>query len=227
MGHPARFSKEIIECFRTLLGSTERIHDPCAGTGERLGALADMIGIPFTGTEIESCYIVDRRVREGDSRKLTSYPSPLYAKTPFTIVTSPVYANGMTDNHLPKDGSVRKTYRVAKIALSGDATATLEPGNAAAYGYRQGRIAARKYWAINDAVVEKWIPAGATRALVNVKDFWMAGELVEHGQEWADCLIKHGWELKAMHDIETPGMRYGENREARSPHEWVIEAVPA
>ena len=34
------------------------VHDPFAGTGERLGRLCDRLGLPFTGREIEPEFLV-------------------------------------------------------------------------------------------------------------------------------------------------------------------------
>lgn len=72
--HPARFSPEIIEIIGHYMGLSQHVHDPFAGTGERLGALCDEYGVTFTGTEIECSFIVDPRVRCGDSTNTSSYP---------------------------------------------------------------------------------------------------------------------------------------------------------
>lgn len=221
--HPARFSNEIIQWFRENphFDAFTHAHDPFAGTGERLGALADELGFTFSGTEIEECFIVDPRVRAGNSVLRASYPIG-----PFTIVTSPVYANGMTDNHKPQDGSRRRTYRVAKIAITGDPEAELLPDNMGAHGYRSGGKARRRYWDIANAVVAQWIPAGCTRAFVNVSDFIMAGRVIEHGQEWHECLSDNGFRVIGIDDVSTRRMRDGANRDARVEAEWIIEAVP-
>jgi hypothetical protein len=49
------------------------VHDPFAGTGERLGALCDTLGLTFTGTEIEPEFARDRRVHAGDSAEAGTY----------------------------------------------------------------------------------------------------------------------------------------------------------
>jgi 3'-phosphoadenosine 5'-phosphosulfate sulfotransferase (PAPS reductase)/FAD synthetase len=247
--HPARFSQAIIERFTTLLEADEIVHDPFAGTGERLGHLADALDLHFTGTEIERAFIVDPRVKQGDSRLMTTYPWPLIYRAPFTIVTSPVYANGMADNFKPTGvcstceggGSVagercppcagsgqriinRKTYRNALIEATGDPDVLLQPGNMGAHSYRAGRKAADRYWDIANAVIAQWGPAGATRALVNVSDFVKAGETVPHVFEWVNALTDAGWRIERLHAVETPRMGNGANRDARAPYEAIIEA---
>jgi hypothetical protein len=244
--HPARFSQAIIEAFTTLLEVGDIVHDPFAGTGERLGHLADALGCTFTGTEIERPFIVDPRVRQGDSRHFYTYP---IASERFTIVTSPVYANGMTDNFKPTgvcsacngegfpdlarcekcDGLGvrrinRKTYRNALIEATGDPDVLLQPGNMGAHGYRAGRKAHHRYWDIANAVVEQWAPAGATRALVNVSDFVMADEMVPHVFEWVNALTAHGWRIERLVAVQTPRMGNGANRDARAPYEAIIDA---
>ena len=106
--HCAKYSEAILDTFRPILeAECPHAHDPFAGTGERLGALCDELGVPFSGTELEAPFIVDRRVLQGDSRHLYTYPYPYHAlprsvpQRPFWIVTSPVYANGMADNFKP------------------------------------------------------------------------------------------------------------------------------
>lgn len=99
--HPARWSPQIIDVLRTELAGAPWVHDPFAGTGERLGALCDEIGVEFSGTELEEAFIVDPRVVPGDSRDNRTYPRlpwPAIGWGPYWIVTSPVYPNGMADH---------------------------------------------------------------------------------------------------------------------------------
>jgi hypothetical protein len=99
--HPARFSGPILDVLRTELSGAPWVHDPFAGTGERLGHLCDELGVPFSGTEIEEPFIVDAaRVWCGDSRDPSTYPTPLVGIEHYWIVTSPVYPNGMTDHFI-------------------------------------------------------------------------------------------------------------------------------
>ena len=106
--HPARYSAVLLDTIRPALAGAPHVHDPFAGTGERLGALCDELGVTYSGTEIEPSFIVDPRVRQGDSRRWPTYP-PFWPvqpgsapeRVPYWIATSPVYANGMADNFRP------------------------------------------------------------------------------------------------------------------------------
>jgi hypothetical protein len=42
--HPAEFSPEVIEALRDRISPSDRIHDPFAGRGVRLGKLCDEVG---------------------------------------------------------------------------------------------------------------------------------------------------------------------------------------
>lgn len=93
--HPAPFSAEIIDVLRTLIPRDQPVHDPFAGDGRRLAALCADLGVRFTGTELEAPFIRDDRVRPGNSLDASTYPR----RPGFTIVTSPVYPNGVADHH--------------------------------------------------------------------------------------------------------------------------------
>ena len=86
--HPCQFSPEVLEVLAGIIRPGEHVHDPFAGPGLRLGRLCDQLGATFTGTDIESWPGRDQRVVAADARDPLSYPCK-----PFTIVTSPVYAN--------------------------------------------------------------------------------------------------------------------------------------
>lgn len=246
--HPAQYSPEVIDKLRELIDPGVYVHDPFAGPGVRLGALASEVGFEFTGTEIEPAFIEDARVWVGDSRRRDSYP---WTPKPLWIVTSPVYANGMTDDFVPSgvckacsgtgmlpavacekcDGTGRRkidrmTYRWAKIRLTGEARVRLDDANMGRYGYRKGRRAYDEYWRIADGVVRQWGRAGAERALVNVSDFIKGGEIVKHCDEWVKLLETHEWTVVARHEITTRRNRKGANREARVEHEEILEATP-
>lgn len=250
MTHPARYSAVLLDALRPILAAAPHVHDPFAGTGERLGALCDELGVSFTGTEIEPEFAEDRRVMVGDSRDAGTYP-----RLPHWIVTSPVYPNGMADNFRPsgvcsacgghghlgpenglpgswpltrcvKCGGTgrrpidRKTYRVAKIEATGDEYAELAEGNMGRHSYRSGRKAAARYWELAEAVVARW--GDAERAIVNVSDFYMAGDRVPLVQTWCELLAAHGWAIYRTFDVVTPRMRNGANRGKRVEGEAII-----
>jgi hypothetical protein len=86
--HPCQFSPEVLEVLAGFIRPGEHVHDPFAGPGLRLGRVCDQIGATFSGSDIEPWPGRDRRVVVADARDPLSYP-----RKPFTIVTSPVYAN--------------------------------------------------------------------------------------------------------------------------------------
>lgn len=121
--HPAPYSPEVLDVLSALItdiaaGRVNRhpklgalpiepirhVHDPFAGEGARLGALCDALGVTFSGTELEAPFIIDPRVKHGNSTKRGTYPRRRHV-----IVTSPVYPNGVADHFEARD-----TCRVCK-----------------------------------------------------------------------------------------------------------------
>lgn len=244
--HPARFSTEVIDVVRSLLlarwptpGIRPILHDPFAGTGERLYEMCygrnGGLWWPYCGTEIERCFISAPGIAVGDSRDAATYPPTRFAeiseRTGWIVFTSPVYANGVADNFRPRDSSERKTYRAAKIALTGNQEAELHLGNMGAYGYRgtkrpeDGGTSRRRgeFWQIANDCVKHW--ETASLVLLNVSDFMHSDGTIEpHVDDWSDLLAEHGWTSQTHHPVGTKRMRHGANREQRVDHEVVIVA---
>ncbi len=242
--HPARYSPEVLDLLRFVIPRLTRVHDPFAGTGERLGRTADDRPWFFTGTEIEAVFIVDPRVSEGDSTELDTYPWPVAcgtcgdtAEVPsvpcsahvlrrFTIVTSPVYPNGMADDFVSRETSERKTYRHAKAAILGDPAAKLLDRNMGRWGYRStanlSNPARMMYWHLAERAVACW--GDAERALVNVSDFLAGDRRVPVVDPWCRLLERNGWTIEAVHEVRTRRMRNGANAAARVEAEHVIDA---
>lgn len=248
MNHPARYSPEVITIIRDVLLARwpdlmprPIVHDPFAGTFERLyttfGLDPDSL-FPWCGTEIEECFIdpdIPRGngIMVGDSRDPATYPPARYPDEVgwgWVVCTSPVYANGMADGHLPRDESVRRTYRKAKIELSGDESATLQTGNMGALGYRGTKrfedggksIKRRLYWEIAEACVRNWDTAELV--IVNVSDFSSGGVMEPHVNDWKVLLDSFGWTRQVDHPVGTRRMRHGANSDIRADHEVVIVA---
>ena len=226
-GHPARFSDSIIDHFKTLLVADERVHDPFAGTGEQLGRLADEIGFRFTGTEIEQSFIVDPRVRLGDSTKRASYPRT----RGWTGCTSPVYPNGNADYFASSSDEKkpwkRNTYRHAIAKRSGGAITELADNNMARFGYRgtkpMGQSTKRiAYWDLARRCVPYW--SSAAWFVLNVSDF-QSGDYTEPlvGQ-WVTLMEENGWAIERFDTVVTPRYRNGsdESRDQRVEAEAVI-----
>lgn len=242
MSHPARFSKPIVDVIRDILVAEfpdwlgrPIIHDPFAGTGERLREICTTDGgepgFYYSGTEIEQCFIVDPGIIHGDACDSLTYPSARFpnevATGGWVVCTSPVYANGMADNHKPRDASKRHTYRAAKIEITGNPEATLHPDNMANYGYRGTSrtgpsVRRAKFWDIAHAAMLNW--ASASLVIVNVSDFISGGVVEPHVDDWKQLLRRHGWVSQLDVPVGTQRQGNGENREVRVANEVVIVA---
>lgn len=214
--HPSRWSPQVLELIAPIInGWRLPVHDPFAGTGERLGTLCDKLGLPFTGCEIESEFIIDPRVWVGDSRYSDAYP---YWYN-HCVVTSPVYPNGMTDHFKAQDGSRRITYRQALASIRGE-DRPLHIANMGRHGPRQGRKSEARYWQIAEECVPQW----PNRIVVNVSDCIHNGAVYPVVEQWETLLAKHGYITTAQR-VSTPRMRYGANGNQRVESEAVITGV--
>jgi hypothetical protein len=212
--HPAQWSSAILDAIAPVLaGLGLPVHDPCAGTGVRLGRLCDELGLRFTGTEIEAPYIVDPRVRRGDSTMNGTYPAD-----PYVVVTSPVYPNGMSDHFHARDDSTRHTYRQALAAIVGH-DQELELNNMGRWGVRRGSRAIARHFDLADRCVRWW----PTNVVVNVSDFLCRGESWPLVARWRHLLEHHGFVVDLELEVATPRQRFGANRH-RADHEVVLVA---
>lgn len=85
--HPARFSKAVLDIVKPIIDSYNLpVHDPFAGTGERLARVVRGMMLEYSGTDIEEWQDMDWGVKVGDSRVAATYP-----RGNFVVVTSPVY----------------------------------------------------------------------------------------------------------------------------------------
>jgi hypothetical protein len=216
VSHPARYTPAILEAVVPVLTQWGLpIHDPFSGTGERLGALCDQLGLTFTGTEIEPEFIVDGRVRPGDSTQPASYPTRTCC-----IVTSPTYPNGMADHFRARDGSRRHTYRQALATTTGS-DRELHPHNSGRYTVRHGAQAEARYWQLMHRAVAHW-PA---RVVVDLSDFITAGRTYPLVDKWIALLVDYGYEIADPIEVETPRQRHGANGEARAETEAILIGI--
>lgn len=220
---PCPYSVPVIDVFRIIMLNDpirySHIHDPFAGAGERMERLADHLGIVFTGTEIEPAFIRSSCVAQGDSTDPSSYP----VGSQYAIVTSPVYPNGMADDHEARDQSKRNTYRARLGTL-------MHQNNMGGKGYRGTKrggasLRRRQYWNLAERCVQNW--GGAHTVLVNVSDFihTVNGQRLTEPvvSDWVELLTRHGWVVVDVHDVKTQRQRYGANR-IRVEKESIIEA---
>lgn len=228
--HPARFSKEIrdllIDILRPLAEITDgfHIHDPFAGSGERLEEIAAAVPCTWSGTEIEAEFIVNAGVSVGDATDPGTYPT-----FPYTIVTSPVYPNGMADSWAAADGSKRNTYRHRLAHMTGR-DRELHRNNMGRYGYRGTGPKSTKraeYWRVAREAVAHWSTADAV--IVNVSDFIYTKRGVEHVEpvvaDWAGLLRSAGWTNQMHIPVGTRRNGHGANRDQRVDHETIIVAT--
>lgn len=187
------------------------VHDPFAGTGERLKSVCSRAGREFSGTEIEPEFIETDLVKVGDATDPLSYPNK-----PVLIVTSPTYANGVNDHFNAGDTSKRYTYR---SALGRD----LDERNTGRYGFRSGKSSFAKYWNLNRLAVEIWA-SRSFPVVINISDFISGGKRVPMTVYWKDLLRNNNYHILEEIPVVTPRMRNGENRDVRVPTELVFVA---
>lgn len=232
-GHPARYSPAIVERIARYVPFGALVHDPFAGTGERLGRMVDALALAegkpfctFSGTEIEPCFIVDKRVLVGDATDPNSYP-----KVPgLVIVTSPVYPNGVADHFFAQVTKwKRNTYRQAVAALEGQ-DRELSPNSMARYGYRGTTAKSKKrsaYWDLARAAVVNWVDA--EMVILNVSDFMVGKDTEPVVEPWMMLLEQNGWKITHVDQVVTPRYKNGsdKSRDERIDSEAVIVAVRA
>lgn len=201
--HPCEYSPEVLDVLRGLIRPGEHIHDPFAGMGRRLGALCDELGAMFTGSDIESWPGGSKRVWLGDAALADSYP-----RTPFTVVTSPVYLNKRLADYAngPLPTTKVKGRRDYGISLG----RALHSRNLARHTGRPAR--AGRYWQTHSEAVSHW----SERALVNVDSPIAEG--------WTLILTEHAYQILDVIPVRT--QRYGglHNADKRADHEVVIVA---
>lgn len=205
MNHPAQYSPEVIEVLEGLIQPGERILDPFAGTGLRLGALCDRIGADFQGGDIEKWPGRDPRVQVRDATDIISYP--IFHE--FTVVTSPVYLNKRMADYAngPLPTTNIKGRRDYGISLG----RALHENNLARYTGKPSR--AVRYWALHRDAVRHW----GNRAIVNVDS--------PIADRWEWLLKDEGY--KILDAIPVYTRRYGglANADKRAEYEIVMEAV--
>lgn len=213
--HEAQWTPAILAAIAPLIPRATWVHDPFAGTGHRLGQVADVHGWIFTGTEIEPEYIVDRRVRFGDATDRASYPA-----NDHLLVTSPTYPNGMADHFKASDPTDRHTYRQALHRILGY-DRPLHPNNMGRLNLRRGRKIAAEYWRLAEAAVSCW---SAPTVFVNMKDVVVDHQVVAVVDDWVRLLDRYGYEVIERFEVACPGQRHGANGAARVDREVVLVA---
>lgn len=213
--HPCRWTPAILDAIRPTLEALRLpVHDPFAGTGERLGVLCDRLGLAYTGTELRAEYITDPRVRAGDSTDPLTYPAG-----PHVIVTSPAYTGGISDNYA-RLGDRRHTYQQASTDILGYIPDP-RPNDMGLLGnVRKGsKPAEAEYWRIAAAAVKHW----PEHVVVNVDSQtpMVGGGWYPLADRWRALLTDHGWQTSTL-PVTTPRQRQGANGHRRAAHETVL-----
>lgn len=206
--HPAKFSTELYDVIRgsvdTFVEGPGWILDPFAGIG-RIHEMFDMAYAIELEAEWADQSPRPDRTWQGDffdwvpDRKIAA------------VVTSPTYGNRMADHHDARDASYRATYR---HALGRPLSPNNSGGMQWGVEYRSFHI---KAWA------RVWeILAGGGLFVLNVKDHVRKSAVVPVVDWHRKRALSLGFALLDDIQVATPGMRRGENSEARVDHEHVI-----
>lgn len=202
--HPCQFSPEVLDILATLVRPGERVHDPFAGPGVRLGRLCDRLGAIFTGGDIEAWPGRDRRVVQADACDPLSYPV-----APFTVVTSPTYVNKRCADY--RNGPTPRTNLKGRRDYGISLGRALNPANLARFTGRPRE--AHRYWQAHAEAAKHW----GDRVIVNVD-----GPISE---PWQALLADQGYEVPSVVPAFT--RRYGglANADKRATYEVVIVAL--
>lgn len=211
LGHPATYSKAVLNVIASYLSVGDDVLDPFAGVGT-IHELAETRRVTTTGVELEPEWAeLNARTICDDARNIVKRftlrkgrPDE-FVKQFDVIATSPAYGNRMADHHEARDGSHRNTYRhMLGRQLSEGSSAAMQWGpeyrTLHAQVWNQCAVVLRDYGLL----------------VLNIKDHVRDGE-VQHVASWhVDHLCRVlGLRLVAHHIIPGAGLPSGENEDLR------------
>lgn len=204
--HPAKYTDALLVTFARMLNGRQRILDPFGGTGKVF-----LLSHWLPNAQIEAVEIEPEWAAQHPRTTLGNALALPWADDYFDAVcTSPAYGNRMADNLL-RDIYKRRTY-------ANELARELHPDNGGAlpWGrkYRAFHLAA---WTEARRVLE---PGGLF--VLNIKDHIRRG-VVQPVTDWhIEALEGLDFQVLEHVHIDCPGMRFGQNRDARVDYESVI-----
>ena len=204
ISHPARFSWPLIPIFAEALPPDRypRVLDPFAGTG-RIHELPN----ETVGVEIEPEWAAMHPDTEVGSALAMRFADESFD----AVCTSPCYGNRLADSHDAADGSLRRSY-------THDLGRKLHADNA---GSLQWGERYRKFHSV--AWEEAWRvlrPGG--RLVLNIKDH-DRHHARQHVTAWhVTELMRLGFDLVWFDQLDTGGLRQGENSDDRYLEQVIV-----
>lgn len=246
--HPAAFSVELYAVLIELIRGCGSVLDPFAGTG-RIHQIAEMAGVPISvGVELEREWSNWEMYQRGPRRQIIGdslVVVPGLRRQFGAVLTSPVYANRMSDHHHAKDpckkcvgtglrtspaGLVLNCQGCRGSGLSRRNTYTHRLGrplstNSAA-GMQWGEPYRELHRAAWSVCAAKLTPGG--RFVVNVSNHIRKHVEIDVIGWHSEVLAEVGLEFVERIDVSTRRQKHGANADKRTGSEAVLVfAAPA
>lgn len=220
--HPATFNAAILAVLDSLLPEEGIILDPFAGVGGVHLLKHDGNSRLTIGVEIEQEWADENEwTFQGSALDLPYLSTGEQDFKGFdAIVTSPTYGNRMADQYDGRDGSKRATYR---IALGHD----LHEDNSGSLQWSNDLVKGLPYKEFHD---KAWAEAVRVLAfgghfLLNIKDHIRGGERMFVSDWHVGNLVNKGLICVNRIEVQSPGMRFGANGNARIDYEEVVHLI--
>jgi tRNA G10 N-methylase Trm11 len=201
INHPAKYTDVLLPIFTEMLIGCKTVLDPFAGTGK-----IHLLPFETTGLEIEKEWadMHDKTIL-GDATKM-----PFKDYYFDAVCTSPTYGNRMADSHLAKDNSVRNTYthKLGRV-LNDNNSGKMQWGE----DYKELHLKAWKecFRVIkNDGIF-----------ILNFKNHIRKGKEIDVFSWHVLQLIKIGFHIQKIKQVNTKGNGFGKNANLRTGFEFV------